>query len=176
MKKFSIFVLLFSTVLLPAHSFAYQQGEQAEAQSLERIEVLGERPVSYYKKQLKNAQRAFFDEYNNFAGEDDFKIECEFRKKSFSNYQTQECEPKFVSKLLFEGTQEAFSMGSRRDVEDMLARIPSKRKMELVIAQRRKQQLEDMAQQIQAHPSLLAAYQKMVFAKSSLEQAKESQQ
>jgi hypothetical protein len=70
--------LLKFAALLSALSLALPVAATADS---DNTTLFGERPVSYYKNEVKRAKRTFYERYNEVASEEDFKVHCNVGRK-----------------------------------------------------------------------------------------------
>ena len=66
---------------------------------MEVITVTGQRPLNYYRQQIKIEEKKFYKQYNSLVSDKRFKIKCDYVTKS-GLYRGQEkrCEPSYMKK------------------------------------------------------------------------------
>ncbi|MFC4701318.1 hypothetical protein ACFO4O_14200 [Glaciecola siphonariae] len=148
-----------------------QNAEQQYQSNIEAIDVIGDRPLSYYRRNLVKQENAFFDLMNQLIDEDDFKVTCKKqRMQAFSRLKARACEANFVSRIIGEATQQNFdsmSLSSRMGGPDGVNLVADV-KIQLALKKRQREQLEAMVETINNNPELLSAYQALELAKQKV--------
>lgn len=101
-QKYAKLAVLLSAVVSPfamASSYIPSTGNAADTATNETIEVLGKRPVSYYRSKLHDAQVSFFKTYNTVAEKSGYKVKC---KPWENNLNHRGCQALFVNEILDE--------------------------------------------------------------------------
>ena len=121
-------------------------------QSIEKIEVLGQRPVSYFKREMFRAQKLFLKNYNNLTTNSEFKTRCFHYMPKGTLLRQRTCEARFVRTKRAQLTQDAV----RRRLG-----FPSNAEIEASLRETQKEYKQDMIKVIIANPELrqhLSAY------------------
>lgn len=144
-----------------------------EEQAVEIITVTGSRPLGFFREQFIQAEDDFFAAYNHLVREDEFKIECKVKVRSFSHISRRSCEPKYVNIITSEMTQQSLGYGSRRDeVLGRLSKKDNRRTIEKAIAKKRKKHLANVKELVSTNPKLQQELLHLNQAKYALEQKK----
>ena len=129
--------------------------QQSVEKAIERIEVYGQRPLSFFKRALRNSEEDFFSLYNSLTNDDDFKVSCEDKVYVGRKTKTRICAPAFQNRILFEARQDARLRGSRRNLFNNLTNI-SRAEIKESMLERQKDHIADMNKLAQQNPELLA--------------------
>jgi hypothetical protein len=143
---------------------------------IENITVFGERPLGYYKNEVKRAERSFFKQYNKVASEEDFKMHCRRLGHNSLLMGRKECLPKFIQTITDKYVNEFLPgagiinvnspdnmVGQGVGVSAVRFRVP-KSKLRKIIMARYQDQLADMTSKIKDSPEVKAAYDKLTKA------------
>ncbi len=76
-------------------------------ENLEVIDVVGEKPLKYYRDQMKLAESNFYDMYNDLVDIKKFKINCRKEKPTGSHIKRKVCYPQYVLNEFAKITQQA---------------------------------------------------------------------
>jgi hypothetical protein len=101
-QKYAKLAVFLSAVVSPfamASSYIPSTESAADTVTNETIEVLGKRPVSYYRSKLHDAQVSFFKTYNTVAEKSGYKVKC---KPWENNLNHRGCQALFVNEILDE--------------------------------------------------------------------------
>jgi hypothetical protein len=155
---------------------------------VETITIFGERPLSYYKNEVRRAQKSFFKHYNKVASEEDFRMHCSVGRRVGAHRTlllgSRECQPKFIQTITNKYVNEFLGGSMIGDVGTTYGtgvgngagrfRVP-KSKLRKIIMARYQDQLVDMIDKIEDEPDVKAAYDKLTKATVRLreKQAKE---
>ncbi|NDW20536.1 hypothetical protein [Alteromonas hispanica] len=91
---------------------------EGKEKEVEVIEVVGRKPVNFYKKQYQKTVFDFYDVFNSITSDDLFKVRCKSRpRKSFTRIKTRQCHPNYLSKIKSSTLQQnlALSRGGSLD-------------------------------------------------------------
>jgi len=98
----SLFALC-TFIVLPASAGLYgaeiQQEDEANDPDIERIQVVGERPRIYFRREMIKAEDNFYDLYNQLTPNDDFKVRCEKVFRAGSHIKNRVCKPNFTKTI-----------------------------------------------------------------------------
>jgi len=142
----SIAILFFFSLSSHAINATGINGENANTNTnVEIITVTGSRPLDFFRKQLRESEQAFYYSLNDMTDEDEFKIECDIKKNSFSKVASRVCQPKYIELIKYELNQDALQRGSaRKGIQDKIKNLPSRRMLERKIAKKRKEHLANV--------------------------------
>ena len=85
----------------------------ARNESIEKIEVLGQRPVAHFKREMYQAQKLFLKNYNNLTTEKKFKTKCFYYMPAGTRLRERTCEARFQRAKLSVMTRDAPLAGWR---------------------------------------------------------------
>jgi len=95
----SLFALC-TFITLSASAGLYGAEVQQEADTndpdIERIQVTGERPRIYFRREMIKAEDNFYDLYNKLTLNEDFKVRCEKVFRPGSHIKSRVCKPNFT--------------------------------------------------------------------------------
>lgn len=159
---FSILLTLGVSLGIQAQAFqADSKKPEAEA-----IDVVGEKPLSFYRKSLHKAEDSFFGLMNSMVEDEDFKVSCETKLvQAFSRLKERVCEANFVSRIMAGETRE--------QAETTRSNLPSSTKLRKELEKAQREYVEIMVEKINSSPELLQAYQQMELAKQQYQRAKD---
>ena len=80
----------------------YKSSEQNVENAIEHITVYGQRPLIYFKNQVIKAENDFFNLFNQFADQDEFKIKCSRSSSSGTRIRSRVCEPAYITDLKYD--------------------------------------------------------------------------
>lgn len=175
MKKI-IAILALSGMVITAHGYeqatnnVQQQNQSTAEKQVEVITVTGNRPIAFFRDQFQQAEQEFFALYNAKETNDEFKIECGAEKRSFSHVARNTCEPRYVEQTIYEMTQEALEIGSKRQgLQGQLQNLSSRRAIELKLKAKRKKHLASLRSIVEQNPDLQLKLLHLNQAKYALE-------
>jgi hypothetical protein len=149
------------------------------AQELETIDIVGQYPLAYFRRNLVRKENAFFALMNTLVDDKDYKVTCEKKRiQAFSRLKERECEAHFVSRIIDEYTQSNFdfmsqsSMQMRAEQHAIMA-LGNPATVKRKIEQKRKKQLKVMVDLINENKELLKAFNELEIAKYQLQLAKQ---
>lgn len=123
--------------------------QKQSKEDIEVIGVVGEKPISFYRDQMKLAETAFYDMYNSLADKKKFKIKCRKEKQTGSHIKRKVCYPQYVLDRFAKETQLALTTSSPLPTIDKIQEMVTKEKAE---------SSEYMKQIILENPPLFAQY------------------
>lgn len=88
-----------------------QMQKEMQQENVETIEVVGTKPLLFYKRQVELAELDFYDLFNAIADEDKFKVKCRKEARAGSRIKTTVCYPQYVLSRMAQETQDAISSG-----------------------------------------------------------------
>jgi len=122
-----------------------QKEDQVNTTKTERIEVLGSKPKSYFRKEMIKAEDSFYDLYNQLTTNNDFKAKCRKVLTTGSFIKNRECKPNFVNTMR--------STTNAETLQDMSSATYD-REMAFRIKTMQKKHLKEMATTIGNNPKL----------------------
>jgi len=142
----------------------------SDDEAIDEITVEGRGNPAYFRRQVVQAENEFYDFFNAYTSEDDFKIVCERKERhGFTKVKVRTCESKYESRIAFDLTQENLNRSSRRSPNFVAVRQLSEYKDET--AKRREEQLADMARVLSEHPEFKEKLIALNKAKAALKEA-----
>ncbi|WP_371193389.1 hypothetical protein [Glaciecola sp. SC05] len=147
---------------------------QAAQKDIEIIGVVGDQPLSYFKRLLRQKEDQFFSLTNELVSDDDFKVKCGTTlMQGFSRLKTRKCEAQFVSRLVGEQTQEQFDLMSLSTRGNLSAAAPllamrNNQQVQKRIQRRQQEYLNELTNLINSNPELLTAFNELELAKKKL--------
>ena len=139
---------------------------------VDEITVTGQGNRNYFKRQMIRAETEFYDLFNELTSEEDFRIVCKTEKRhAFTNIKVRKCESLYESRIAYELTQRAFQLGSQNSTN---ASVPATKRGEYEkrVAERRQEQLEDMARVLEENPEFKEKLIALNKAKADYEESK----
>jgi hypothetical protein len=82
----------------------------AAPDNIERVEVLGQKPLRFYLKEYRLQETAFYDMFNDLIDDSEMQIHCTRVKQFSSNMKKRVCSPRFVSNIERDLTQRGLNM------------------------------------------------------------------
>lgn len=157
---------------------AQQPAELVSKKQIETIDVVGERPLSYFRNALHEKEELFFNAMNELVSDDDFKVKCRNTRRIFSHLKERKCEAKFVSRLMNEQAEEQFDLmgpSTRQNLSGAppLIAMRDNKQIQKRINSRQKEYLEEAKKLINSNPELLKTYNELELAKLHYNAAKE---
>jgi len=90
-------------IVFPVSAGLYGAEVQQEADTndpdIERIQVTGERPRIYFRREMIKAEDNFYDLYNKLTLNEDFKVRCEKVFRKGSHIKNRVCKPNFTKTI-----------------------------------------------------------------------------
>ena len=81
----------------------------------ETIEIIGDYPLIYFKKEMRKSERGFYKAYNALTQNKDFRISCSFSNSARSHMIRRVCKPQYLAKLHAESTRNSLSLGGMQN-------------------------------------------------------------
>ncbi|MFT5924880.1 MAG: hypothetical protein ACI9LE_001880 [Paraglaciecola sp.] len=113
---------------------------------IEIIDVVGERPLLYFKKEVGKAELDFYDTFNILAKEKKFIVRCRREKRLGSNISSKVCHPQFVLDRMAQETQDALQTG---------APFPSWDDIEFAVREEQAESIAYVEKLVKENPQLL---------------------
>ncbi|MGB3726409.1 MAG: hypothetical protein WA981_11630 [Glaciecola sp.] len=114
---------------------------------VEVIGVVGQKPLSFFRRQMASAELDFYDAFNAVANEEKFKIKCRRETTVGSNMKRQRCYPQYMLDEMAARTQDVLSSGGP---------YPSFADIEVMTKKEKKESLAYLEKVVLEHPQLLA--------------------
>ena len=115
MTRFVIIATLFL-----CSSAVYPDEKKGEQEDIEVVEVVGRKPIIFYKKQYQKAVFDFYDAFNSITTESLFKVECKSRlRKSFTRIKTRQCHPNYISHIKSSSLQRNLALNGVTRLSDL---------------------------------------------------------
>ncbi len=180
--------LLFSTIfillcVLTTHTKAYVNIETSELKKIspepvEHIEVVGEKPIRYYKKQYQLRRDDFFKAFNALLNDSDFTLKCRNSpvqiRGQVTRFKRRKCEPRFVSRIKAEELQNAIKRTGRSDIGAVIQAAIDHNQINDRVRDKRQDLAARMGQLISINPELREKYDDLKQAKLNLDAKKSS--
>lgn len=144
-----------------------QPTEQSVSLAVERIQVYGQRPLSFFRKELVNSEADFFALYNELADDDGFKVKCRHNKELGTNVRTRACLPNFVNDIKFNEAQQAADLAPPGGGVLAIINNRSAAQAKAAILKKQQEYLENLNQIASANPQLQEKLDKWNAAKMS---------
>ena len=114
---------------------------------VEVIGVVGQKPLSFFRRQMASAELDFYDAFNALANEEKFKVKCRRETNAGSRIKRQRCYPQYVLDEMAARTQDVLSSGGP---------YPSFEDIEATTKKEKKESLAYVEKVVLEHPQLLA--------------------
>ena len=176
--KLASVVSVFS-LMVAAHTFASEEVQQPETQAkneqtseelaeelrkeIEVLEVVGGRPLLYYRNKFKLAEMEFYDLFNEVADKEEFKVVCRDEAQVGSRVKRTNCYPQYLLTRTSSETQFAIRTG---------APAPTISEMENLLEQEKAEFVKYSEDLVNQHPQLLAKLVEFGAAKKVYEEKK----
>gem|GEM_PF-906806 len=115
-------------------------------ESAEKIEVVGQKPLLFFKQQMQMAELDFYSLFNAIATEEKFKVKCRQESRIGSRIKTTACYPQYVLDRMAIETQNALRSG---------APFPSLSDVEFLVQREKEDSLKYVEQVVSQNPDLL---------------------
>jgi hypothetical protein len=113
---------------------------------VEIIDVVGKRPLFYFKQEMGKAELDFYDAFNKLADEKKFIVRCRREKRTGSNISSKICHPQFVLDRMAQETQDALQTG---------APFPSWEDIEFAVREEQAESIAYVEKVVKENPELL---------------------
>ena len=127
----------------------------------ETIEIIGDYPLIYFKREMRKNERGFYKAYNALTQNKDFRISCHFSNSAGSAVTRRVCKPKYLAKLYAESTRNNLSLGGMQNVMTLEYDLSFKMKLK----KKRAEALSDVERLLRTTPALQQKLQDYVNAK-----------
>ena len=145
-------------------SLNYQSTQKNVDKAVEHIEVYGQRPIGYFRQQLRLSESAFFDAFNELTDISSFKVECYNKKRIGTNVGRRRCEPAYVDEIKHEQRFLTSQLTSSRG--NPLLTFPYAQ-LRYELQQKQKEHIAYMNKLASENPDLQAKLEKWAEAKMS---------
>lgn len=157
-------------ILLGFTTFVHSQSEEKQ-DDIEVVDVVGQRPLSYYRKQLLETELAFYDMYNALTDEKEFKIRCRIEKPSGSHIARKVCYPQYELSALAYETQIAM-IPKAQETRGIIEPLPTSAGVKELVKNEKKAATEHLIKLLTENPELLEQYQELIADMARFKQAK----
>ena len=157
-------------LMLFANPFSYAQTDTS-AEDIEVVDVIGQRPLSYYRKQLVQTEMAFYDMYNALADVKEFKIRCRTEKPSGSHIARKVCYPQYELNAIAFETQIAM-IPKAQDTRGIIEPLPTSTGIRELVSDKKADATEYLLKLLKDNPELLAQFNKLTESMVEYQQAK----
>lgn len=129
-------------------------------EDIEVIDVLGSKPLSYYRDQMKIAESSFYDMYNGLVDKEEFKIKCRNEKATGSHIRRKVCYPQYVLSEMSRLTQLAFNP-SILEKRHLVSPFPTVAGVRDIVTQERNESENYIKNLLVENPDLYKSYMKL---------------
>ncbi len=161
---------LIPVILLGFSSFVNSQSEEKHDE-IEVVDVVGQRPLSYYRKQLVETELAFYDMYNALTDQKELKIRCRIEKPSGSHIARKVCYPQYELSAIAYETQIAM-IPKAQDTRGIIEPLPTSSGVRELVKSEKRAATEHLIKLLTENPELLEQYQDLVADMARFKQAK----
>lgn len=161
---------LIPVILLGFSSFVNSQSEEKQDE-IEVVDVVGQRPLSYYRKQLVETELAFYDMYNALTDQKELKIRCRIEKPSGSHIARKVCYPQYELSAIAYETQIAM-IPKAQDTRGVIEPLPTSAGVKELVKNEKRAATEHLLKLLTENPELLEQYQYLVADMARFKQAK----
>lgn len=144
-----------------------EQLQNTEQEQVEQIEVLGKKPLLYYRRQMEQLELDFYDSINDLIENPDYRVTCRMETAGsgqVTRIKHKRCLPNYVRNRLALETQEAFEDGKP---------IPTIDDVEFLLKEEKEQALAAVAEVVEKNPELLKQLIKMNDAQTLYKQKRD---
>ena len=161
---------LILAILLGFSTFVHSQSEEKQDE-IEVVDVVGQRPLSYYRKQLVETELAFYDMYNALTDQEELKIRCRIEKPSGSHIARKVCYPQYELSALAYETQIAM-IPKAQDTRGIIEPLPTSAGVRELVKNEKRAATEHLIKLLTENPELLEQYQDLIADMARFKQAK----
>lgn len=137
-----------------------QEGTQAEKE-VEQIEVVGKKPLLYFRNQMMKAEMSFYDSVNDYIENPDFKMTCNRERTGEAmRIKADVCMPNYLRNRLAEETQAAINSGKP---------LPRLEDVEVLVKDQQQKAMGAITKIVEQNPELLEKLVAMHNAKTEYE-------
>lgn len=173
MKKFQIYrsllfiaglTGLFSAALAAESENKTSLQKQIEMidEDIERISVVGQIPLSFYRLQAEKSELSFYDTLNSYVDNDDFKVSCDRRKKTGSHGKETKCYPQYFLNEMALRTRDNLERGRMIMVRD--------EDIHTITRKKREESQKYIEELVEEHPALKAKLIEMATKQAKFQQ------
>lgn len=156
-----LFLVMFSSSVYASGNFNENgdgHGAKKGTSETEIIQVVGEKFLVTYKKEMRLALYSYWDVYNSLIEEEKFKVICRQGTDSPQRLRIKICEPKFVTAKRAELTQYHFIGTSISDTNIRDIKRVSEMEVNELVAEDNEQHMEIMANLVETNKELKEAF------------------
>lgn len=141
---------------------------------IERIDVIGKKPLVLMKRDMIRAEDEFYDLYNELVEYREMRMDCEMQSlHNFTRVKKRTCKPKFLEAIKNDEMDKAIDRaGGRNSIANIMNAVPDI----VIVRQRVKEKNIEMAnvmsELINKNKNLAEKYAKWLDAKNKYEAAK----
>ena len=161
---------LIPVILLFFSTFVHSQSEEKQ-DDIEVVDVVGQRPLSYYRKQLVETELAFYDMYNALTDQKELKIRCRIEKPSGSHIARKVCYPQYELSAMAYETQIAM-IPKAQDTRGIIEPLPTSSGVRELVKSEKRAATEHLIKLLTENPELLEQYQELITDMKKFKQAK----
>ncbi|WP_296048633.1 hypothetical protein [uncultured Alteromonas sp.] len=161
---------LLPAILLGFSTFVHAQSDE-KPEDIEIVDVVGQRPLSYYRKQLVETELAFYDMYNALTDVKEFKIRCRIEKPSGSHIARKVCYPQYELSAIAHETQIAM-IPKAQDTRGIIEPLPTSSGVRELVKNEKKAATEHLIKLLTENPGLREQYQALIADMTRFKQAK----
>ena len=159
MKKFQVcrsLLLIAGLTGLSSAALAAESGNQTSIQrqmksideDIERIDVVGQVPLSFYQLQAEKSELSFYDTLNSYVDNNDFKVSCNRRQKIGSHGKETKCYPQYFLNEMSQRTRDNLERGRLTAVLD--------KDIHTITRKKREESQKYIEELVEKHPELKA--------------------
>lgn len=173
----SVFKALGTVFLLSASGFALAQTDKPESdkESMERIEVGGQKTIAQLKNAFDKQRFEFLDLYNTINETAKYDVLCSYHRPIGSMIAKKQCEPRYLKDFRAIATQMAVMASSSPGFN--MSRLPTDDHIVFLTREQRKDAFKHVAALVATHPELYESFAQLDALhqniKARKEQAKE---
>ena len=166
----SVFKALGTVFLLSASGFALAQTDKPESdkESMERIEVAGQKTIAQLKNAFDKQRFEFLDLYNTINETAKYDVLCSYHRPIGSKIAKKQCEPRYL-KDFRALTMQTWSTQPGIDFN----RLPNDDTLRFLTKDTRKDAFKHVAALVATHPELYESFSKLDALHQRIEQRKE---
>ncbi|MDY6926571.1 MAG: hypothetical protein SWN10_05680 [Pseudomonadota bacterium] len=161
---------LVAVILLAFSTIVYSQSHE-KINDIEVVDVVGQRPLSYYRKQLVETELAFYDMYNALTDQKEFKIRCRIEKPSGSHIARKVCYPQYELTAIAYETQIAM-IPKAQETRGIIEPLPTSSGVKVLVNNEKRAATEHLIKLLTENPELLEQYQALITDMKNFKQAK----
>ena len=157
----SVVKALSTALILSASSVVLAQVDKPESdkQSMERIEVTGQKTIAQLKKAFDKQRFEFLDLYNTINETAKYDMLCSYERTIGSKIAKKQCEPRYLKDFRAIATQTAAMSSSKPGLD--ISRLPTDDHIVFLTKDQREDAFEHVAALIATHPELYDSFSKL---------------